>query len=185
VSKKNGKAVPVAEAKKPKKDEVPKDPLSEPIVIPENIRELALGTGLPIDQVVDRANLIQSRILGIETAIMTIAQGLDERDKTLMPLVNLAKQIEAQQKAMPQTPVVPQQSQGLGQLAQLLPLLSGSSEPDPMTKAFMQAVFNAGIENMFMGSALVKTIVTKVAPEMYAEAIKKAGETIKTGTGTS
>ena len=180
MSKKSGKTVQRAEAKTQKTSEAPKDPLLEPIVVPENLRELALGTGIPIDKIVDRANLLQTRVLNIEKAIMVMASGLDEQSEQLKPLVNLAKQIEASRQAMPQQQT-PQQGAGGGgfSLGQVLPQILGSSEPDPMTKIFMEAVFRAGLENMFMGGALIKTFVSKTAPELFTKAMEATDATVK------
>ena len=180
MSKKNGKNAQTAEAKTQEKNEVPKDPLEEPIVIPDDVRELAVKTGIPIDAIVDRANLVQSRVIGIEQAIVLMAKGLDQQNEELKPLVNLAKDIKARQ-AMSQTPQqgTPQQGGGggLGDLVKLAPLLGGS-EPDPMTKIFMEAVFKAGLENMFMGGALIKTFVSKTAPELFAKAMRETETTV-------
>jgi len=185
VSKKNGKTAQVAEAKKQKKPELPVDPLTEPIVISENIRKQAAGLGIDVGRIVDVANLLRERVLGLETGIMTIAHGLDERDKKLQPLVELAKAVEARKQqsiaANPAGPAgSPQQGGGLVEQIVMKGLnMATGPETNPMMQAFMQAVFNAGIENMFMGSAMVKTMVAKVAPEMYAEAMTKAQDTSK------
>lgn len=177
--KKNG-AMTVDKSTKKNKTEVPKDPLAEPIVVSKKLRGMAKGVGIDIGAIVDRANLVQSRVLNIERAIMVMAKGLDEQSEELKPLVNLAKQIEANRQVSLGTGQPPSGQGGEGiSLESLLPKILGGSEPDPMMKVLQEQIVRAGIENMFMGSALVKTMIAKVAPEMYTEAMKKARELVK------
>ena len=192
MQKKNGNAkrVETKRQKKGRKAKEAVDPLSQPIVIPDKIRKLALGAGIPLDQIVDRANLIQGRILGIEGAINLIAQGLDKRDEKIAPLVKLAEEIEARRKAMPQAPQqVPQQRMGRGGglLEGILEkaILGGGVSENPMMKLFMEQVIKSGLESMNMGNILMKTYVQRVAPGEFAKAIQEAEETAKKIAGAS
>lgn len=189
MSNKNGKVVQPAAEKTLEAVEAPKDPLLEPIVVSEEVRAQAKGFGVDVGRIVDTANLLRERVLGLESGIIMIAQGLDERDKKLQPLVNLAKQVEARkQQSIAATPTQagsPQQGAGLGGiLREIAPYLKDSGGSDPMMKMFMQEVFKAGLESMFMGSALMKTYVQKVAPEQFAEAMRSVEEKAKAVAGT-
>ena len=186
MSKKNGKVAPPVEVKTQEKSEVPKDPLEEPIVISDKVRKQAQDFGIDVGKIVDTANLLRERVLGIEKSIMFIAKGLDDRDEKLAPLVRLAQDIEARRQAMPQgTPQAPQQGGGGGGLREAIrdiaPFL-GSSEPDPLTKMFMQQVMRTGLESMALGNVLMKTYVLKVAPAEYAEAMRSVDKTMTKAT---
>jgi len=90
MSKKNGKNVQPAAEKTQETVEAPKDPLLEPIVVSDEVRAQAKGFGIDVGRIVDTANLLRERVLGLESGIMMIAQGLDARDKKLQPLLTVA-----------------------------------------------------------------------------------------------
>ena len=173
--KKNGNAKSV-EAKQPEVEtEVPKDPLSEPIVIPDKVRKMAKELGVDVGAVVDRVSLIQNRILGIEQAIMVMVEGLDKRDEKLKPLVNFAQQIGAQRKAMAQgTPQVPQQAMGGGGgqalLMQLLSAVGGGGASHPMMDKFVNAVVESSIRRTIESESFDRVfreyMVKKMAKEI-------------------
>ena len=82
---------------------------------------------------------------------------------------------------------VPQQPMG-GGFSQIIPVLerfAGTSEPDPLTKMFMEAVIKSGLENMYMGSALMKAYVMKVAPSEFADAMKSVETKMETVKGST
>lgn len=142
--KKNGVTTAEKSTKK-KKAEAPKDPLAEPIVVPEKIRKQAKDFGIDVGAIVDRANLVQSRVLNIEKAIMAIAKGLDERDQKIEPLINFAKRIDEKIEAMPQSSQQGTKGGGGINLETLLPKLLGGSEPNPMMEKFFNAIIESSI----------------------------------------
>ena len=182
MSKKSGKTAQAVEAKTQEKSEVSKDLLEEPIVVSDKVRKQAKGFGIDVGRIVDTANLLRERVLGIEQSIILIAKGLDARDAKLQPLVNLAKEVEARRQTMLQgTPQAPPQGGGGGGGGMMERIIAGAlttSEPDPLTKMFMQQVMRTGLESMALGNVLMKTYVLKVAPAEYAEAMRSVDKTM-------
>lgn len=102
--------------------------------------------------------------------------------KQLGPLIQLSQQVAEQQKLAQENPQAAQGQKGgnLAGMGQVIPFLmqlmgagGGSSAlGDELTKK----VIDAGLEQMFAGTALLKAMQTKMLADMGAKAIKDSFE---------
>lgn len=101
-------------------------------------------------------------------AIVLISKHIQESDKKLAPLVNAIEQSNAARAQGPATPAgpTPAGAGGLGQIMQLLPLLSGGGGGNPMMEAMMKKMVERSILGMDLSNALTKAMIIKIAPEL-------------------
>jgi len=180
VQKMNGPAQAVTTdtpSQETKISEAPKDPLQEPIQIPKKVINMARKFGVPVDALVDRTNMIQQRIIGIEQAVISMAKAVDQRDQKLAPLVRFAEEVEARRTVATQN-VPPQGMPQAGALGlQDIPwreILGGGTQDQEMvtlTKDIMKMQVERMKQDAGFVDAIKSAIVSKIATKAVGDVI--------------
>lgn len=143
---------------------------ASPIQIPPKVLEQAKAFGIDLDQIVNWAQTVEQKLAIAEVNFKKIADFLEK----MGPLVDLSQKIQQQQQNTPMPEAsISQPGGGLGALLPLLGKLApffgggGSSLGDELTKK----VLDAGLEQMFAGTQLLKAMQQKLMTEMGVKAV--------------
>ena len=119
LTKKEKSIAKTAEKSTPKKDEKPR------LKLPSRT-ELMKNPMKYISVAVEQFQKMDERVTNIEDAVMNMAKGIDARDKSLAPLVELAERAKQMREAQPQGQGSPQAGGGgMGLIQMLAPFLRG------------------------------------------------------------
>ena len=176
LSKGKPKSVPAATEKTPITEppepaEAPSAPVvpeaAAPIQIPKKVLEQAKALGVDLQQIVDWAQSVEQKLAVAEQNFQKIGSFLERME----PLVKLGEQIQ-QRQTQPSTPPATG-GFDIGSLLQLAPaFLGGGSNPigDEITKK----IIDAGLDQMFAGTELLKAMQKKLMTEMGVKTVTEA-----------
>lgn len=146
---------------------------------PKDKIALAESMGIPITEIANSLNAADSnkqmQIDILKEQITILANAISENPQKTIDLLKQAaqKEREAYVKANPQAGQGPQGQGGLAELMPLLGPLLGGGGSNPMMEAFMTAAMQNAMESMSYGTAFMKSIFTRMAPEFANEIATK------------
>ena len=183
--KKQPKSVPAVTEEKPESSkEAPAEAPSAPVPFPFNRKKIeeAFETKDPlmkpllnkakayIAPVLDYMETVEARLQVADKNFQQISEFLTKME----PLIQLSQQVQQQQTSggSVAAPVPGGAGNILGLISQFAPLLGGGSNPlgDELTKK----VLDAGLDQMFAGTQLLKAMQQKIMMEMGVKAVMDA-----------